>query len=85
MFLLTNGCDVVQSDSIVGVEQALNEHGIKYSRTTLDEAGVLIEQVFFHDPDGFMIEICTCEKFPVQPLDAASPTICSLAPALSAR
>lgn len=76
-----------QSDSILGVEQALNEHGIKYSRTTLDEAGVLIEQVFFHDPDGFMIEICTCEKFPVQPLTSAAATasICSLAPALSAR
>lgn len=74
-----------QSDSISGVEQALTEHGIKYSRTTLDEGGVLIEQVFFHDPDGFMIEICTCESFPVQPLNAAQSSICSLVPALSAR
>jgi catechol 2,3-dioxygenase-like lactoylglutathione lyase family enzyme len=74
-----------QSDSIAGVEQALQEHGIKYTRKTIDEAGVAIEQVFFHDPDGFMIEICTCEVFPVKPLTAATASICNLAPALSAR
>uniref|UniRef100_A0A7I4EBV2 VOC domain-containing protein n=1 Tax=Physcomitrium patens TaxID=3218 RepID=A0A7I4EBV2_PHYPA len=76
---------VGQSDSILGVEQALQDHGIKYTRTTIDENGVQIEQVFFHDPDGFMIEICTCEKFPVQPLIPTSASICNLAPALSAR
>lgn len=79
----------VQSDSVFGVEQALKEHGIKYTRTTLDEGLVKIEQVFFHDPDGFMIEICTCENFPVQPLEEGAlqrtSSICSLAPALSAR
>ncbi|KAG0583396.1 hypothetical protein M758_3G134600 [Ceratodon purpureus] len=71
-----------QSDSIAGVEQALQEHGIKYTRKTIDEAGVSIEQVFFHDPDGFMIEICTCEVFPVKPLAATTASICNL---LSAR
>lgn len=73
-----------QSDSILAVEQVLNDHGIKYCRATVDEGGVLIEQVFFHDPDGFMIEICTCENFPLQPLNASA-SFCSLSPALSAR
>lgn len=83
----------VQSEcGVVGVEELLKEHGIKYSRTTLDENGVKIEQVFFHDPDGFMIEICTCENFPVKPLVDGAPnpiqrtsSICSLGHALSAR
>lgn len=73
-----------QSDSISGVEQALKDHDIKYCRATVDEDGVLIEQVFFHDPDGFMIEICTCENFPLQALNASA-GFCSLSPALSAR
>lgn len=77
---------------VVGVEELLKEHGIKHSRTTLDENGVKIEQVFFHDPDGFMIEICTCENFPVKPLVDGAPnpiqrtsSICSIGHALSAR
>lgn len=73
-----------QSESILRVEQALNDHGIKYCRETVDEDGVQIEQVFFHDPDGFMIEICTCENFPLQPLKTSA-SFCSLSPALSAR
>jgi len=73
-----------QSDSISGVEQALNDHGIQYRRETVDEDGVMIEQVFFHDPDGFMIEICTCENFPLQPLKGST-SFCSLSRALSAR
>ena len=75
----------MQSDFISGVEQALEEHGIKYTKKTIDEQDVAIEQVFFHDPDGFMIEICTCEVFPVKPLTPATASICNLAPALSAR
>ncbi len=74
----------MQSDSIAGVEQALQEHGIKYTQTTIDERGIKIEQVFFHDPDGFMIEICTCEVFPVQPIVSNTASICNLSPALSA-
>ena len=29
-----------------------------------------VEQLFFHDPDGNMIEICNCENLPVVPIDA---------------
>ena len=67
------------------VEQALQDHGIKYEKNTIDENGIVIEQVFFHDPDGFMIEICTCEKFPVQPLNGATAELCNLVRTLSRR
>jgi hypothetical protein len=50
----------------------LQENGIKWTRRVITEGGVEVEQVFFHDPDGFMIEICTCEKLPVQPLVAST-------------
>jgi hypothetical protein len=36
------------------------------------EGGVMVEQIFFHDPDGAMIEVCTCEKLPIQPLSEAN-------------
>ncbi|KAG0591533.1 hypothetical protein M758_1G178900 [Ceratodon purpureus] len=74
-----------QSDSVEKVEQALHDHEIKYEKNTIDENGIVIEQVFFHDPDGFMIEICTCEKFPVQPLNGATTELCNLVRTLSRR
>ena len=42
--------------------------GIKYVRALVEEGGILVEQLFFHDPDGFMIEICDCDNLPVVPL-----------------
>ncbi|KAK2636971.1 hypothetical protein Ddye_031763 [Dipteronia dyeriana] len=27
-----------------------------------DESGTAIDQLFFNDPDGFMIKICNCEN-----------------------
>lgn len=74
-----------QTDSVEMVEQALQFHNIKYEKSTIDENGIVIEQVFFHDPDGFMIEICTCEKFPVQPLNVATAELCNLVRTLSRR
>lgn len=39
----------------------------------------VVEQLFFHDPDGNMIEICDCEKLPVVPIaDAAAGLLPSL-------
>nr|PNR46752.1 hypothetical protein PHYPA_013872 [Physcomitrium patens] len=74
-----------QSESVEEVERALQEHGIHYEKKTLDESGIIIDQVFFHDPDGFMIEICTCEKFPVQPLNNSTAEFCNLVRTLSSR
>lgn len=59
-----------QCESLALVEKRLNEMGITYVQRTVEEGGILVEQIFFHDPDGFMIEICNCENLPVVPLNA---------------
>ncbi|KAG8082819.1 hypothetical protein GUJ93_ZPchr0014g47260 [Zizania palustris] len=32
----------------------------------------VVDQLFFHDPDGNVIEICNCENLPVIPLDVVA-------------
>ncbi|XP_022953340.1 lactoylglutathione lyase [Cucurbita moschata] len=57
-----------QCEDMEAMEERLKELGVKYMRRTLDEEnGELIEQLFFNDPDGFMIEICNCENLKVVP------------------
>lgn len=42
--------------------------GLKYmKRTVEDESGTAIDQLFFSDPDGFMVEICNCENLKLVP------------------
>ncbi|XP_023548789.1 lactoylglutathione lyase [Cucurbita pepo subsp. pepo] len=57
-----------QCEDMEAMEERLKELGVKYMRRTLDEEnGESIEQLFFNDPDGFMIEICNCENLKVVP------------------
>jgi hypothetical protein len=58
----------VQCEDIVQVENDLKERNIKCTRRVVEEGGIMVEQLFFHDPDGFMIEVCNCDKLPVEPL-----------------
>ncbi|XP_076938603.1 glyoxylase I 4-like [Bidens hawaiensis] len=46
----------------------LKEMGIKYVTAVVKEGGVEVDQLFFHDPDGYMIEICNCHVLPVLPI-----------------
>ncbi|KAL8224007.1 hypothetical protein R6Q57_019482 [Mikania cordata] len=46
----------------------LEEMGIKYVTAVVKEGGVEVNQLFFHDPDGYMIEICNCHVLPVLPI-----------------
>ncbi|KAJ7533521.1 hypothetical protein O6H91_13G053500 [Diphasiastrum complanatum] len=57
-----------QCDDIEAVGKRLDEACIKYVRRVVEEGGIEVEQLFFLDPDGFMIEVCTCEKLPIEPL-----------------
>ncbi|KAJ7523968.1 hypothetical protein O6H91_18G070900 [Diphasiastrum complanatum] len=57
-----------QCDDIEEVSKRLNAEGIKHVRRIVEEGGIEVEQLFFLDPDGFMIEVCTCEKLPIEPL-----------------
>ncbi|CAN4108167.1 unnamed protein product [Withania somnifera] len=50
--------------------QRLNEMEIEYVTATVKEGGVTVDQLFFHDPDGNMIEICNCQNLPLLPLSS---------------
>ncbi|XP_058762253.1 glyoxylase I 4-like [Vicia villosa] len=41
---------------------------IEYVKAVVEEGGIEVDQVFFHDPDGYMIEICNCQNLPVIPI-----------------
>ncbi|KAL4556142.1 hypothetical protein LXL04_038785 [Taraxacum kok-saghyz] len=46
----------------------LEKLDIKYVTAVVKEGGVEVNQLFFHDPDGYMIEICNCHVLPVLPI-----------------
>ncbi|GAA0151893.1 hypothetical protein LIER_10514 [Lithospermum erythrorhizon] len=67
-----------QCESMGTVEKKLGEMEIKYARQRVEEGGIYVEQLFFHDPDGFMIEICNCDNLPVVPLAGEMVRACSI-------
>lgn len=48
----------------------LEEKKIKYVSGAVREGEVEVVQLFFHDPDHNMIEICDCQNIPVVPLSS---------------
>ncbi|CAA2989832.1 metallothiol transferase [Olea europaea subsp. europaea] len=66
-----------QCESMNMVEKKLTEMGINYVRQRVEEGGIYVDQLFFHDPDGFMIEICNCDDLPVIPLAGEMIRSCS--------
>ncbi|CAH1422553.1 unnamed protein product [Lactuca virosa] len=54
-----------QCESMGAVEKKLKEMEIVYKRQRVEEGGIYVDQLFFHDPDGFMVEICNCDNLPV--------------------
>ncbi|CAN0900928.1 Glyoxylase I 4 [Linum grandiflorum] len=68
-----------QCESMATVEKKLKEMEIEYVKGRVEEGGIYVDQIFFHDPDGSMIEICNCDNLPVVPLAGeASIRSCSL-------
>ncbi|XP_061337983.1 glyoxylase I 4-like [Gastrolobium bilobum] len=67
-----------QCESMGAVEKKLKEMEIGYVRAMVEEGGIQVDQLFFHDPDGFMIEICNCDSLPVVPLGGEMVRSCSL-------
>lgn len=59
------------------MEKKLKEIEMDFVRATVEEGGIQVEQLFFHDPDGFMIEICNCDSLPVIPLAGEMARSCS--------
>lgn len=56
------------------LEKRLKEFDVKYMRRTVEdeENKTSIDQLFFNDPDGFMIEICNCENLKLVPAGSMS-------------
>ncbi|KAL3525310.1 hypothetical protein ACH5RR_013682 [Cinchona calisaya] len=54
------------------VKRRLEDMGMKYVSAVVEDEGIKVDQVFFHDPDGYMIEICNCENLPILPINAGS-------------
>ncbi|KAI3752681.1 hypothetical protein L2E82_24716 [Cichorium intybus] len=52
------------------VIKKLEALGIKYVTAVVKEGGIEVNQLFFHDPDGYMIEICNCHVLPVLPISS---------------
>ncbi|KAG2371035.1 uncharacterized protein HKW66_Vig0212090 [Vigna angularis] len=70
-------CEMKFCESMGAVEKKLEEMEIEYARATVEEGGIKVDQLFFHDPDGFMIEICNCDILPVIPLASDMVRSCS--------
>ncbi|EXB95309.1 hypothetical protein L484_007953 [Morus notabilis] len=58
-----------QCENMEAMEERLKEFNIKYMKRAVedDENGTAIDQLFFNDPDGLMIEICNCENLKLVP------------------
>jgi len=58
----------MQCEDMNAMEQRLKEMNIKYMKRTInEEEGAPIDQLFFNDPDGFMVELCNCENLELVP------------------
>ncbi|KAI8023741.1 hypothetical protein LOK49_LG03G01505 [Camellia lanceoleosa] len=66
-----------QCESMGAVEKKLKEMEIEYLKNRVEEGGIYVDQLFFHDPDGSMIEICNCDNLPVVPLARDTVQSCS--------
>ncbi|XP_072975166.1 glyoxylase I 4 [Typha angustifolia] len=57
-----------QCEDMGAMERRLKKMKIDYLKRTInEEEGAPIDQLFFNDPDGFMIEICNCENLELVP------------------
>lgn len=61
-----------QCPDTLSVEKNLQELKIKYEKRVVEDEGLFVNQLFIHDPDGYMVEICNCENLPVIPLSQSS-------------
>ncbi|XP_060167629.1 glyoxylase I 4-like [Lycium barbarum] len=50
--------------------QRLHEMKIEYVTAIVKDGGITVDQLFFHDPDGNMIEICNCQNIPILPISS---------------
>ncbi|KAJ6895785.1 hypothetical protein NC651_022118 [Populus alba x Populus x berolinensis] len=58
-----------QCEDMEALEQRLTQFNVEYTKRTIDDDknGTKIDQLFFCDPDGYMIEMCNCENLKLVP------------------
>ncbi|QCD88971.1 uncharacterized protein LOC114168176 [Vigna unguiculata] len=62
-----------QCEDVEAMEKKLKEMNVRYMKRNLEaEDGTRMEQIFFNDPDGFMVEICNCENLKLVPAESLS-------------
>ncbi|KAK8967247.1 hypothetical protein KSP40_PGU011578 [Platanthera guangdongensis] len=59
-----------QCSNIHLLKRKLEEMGVEYVTAIVEDSGIQVDQLFFHDPDGYMVEICNCDNLPVIPLSS---------------
>ncbi|KAJ0009784.1 hypothetical protein Pint_32850 [Pistacia integerrima] len=59
-----------QTSDMELIMKKLEAMNIEYVTAVVEEGGITVDQLFFHDPDGYMIEICNCQNLPVLPLSS---------------
>ncbi|KHN11710.1 hypothetical protein glysoja_006163 [Glycine soja] len=58
MILKETGRVRSRCEDLEAMEKKLKEKNVKYMKRTLErEDGTTMDQIFFNDPDGFMVEI----------------------------
>ncbi|GMJ12616.1 hypothetical protein HRI_004930700 [Hibiscus trionum] len=62
-----------QCSDMEQVMRKLEEMEIEYVTAVVEEGGIQVDQLFFHDPDGYMVEICNCQNLPLLPLSSNKP------------
>ncbi|XWS17162.1 hypothetical protein CRYUN_Cryun33cG0044600 [Craigia yunnanensis] len=67
-----------QCDCMATVEKKLKEMKMEYVKGVVEDGVIRVDQLFFHDPDGNMIEVCNCDNLPVVPLPRDAMESCSL-------
>ena len=60
----------LQWEYVQSVDSKLKEMNITYVKRIVEEAGIYMDQLFIHVFDGYMVEICNCEKLPMEPIMA---------------
>jgi len=60
----------LQCEDVQAAERKLQEVNIKYVKRIVKEGGIYVDQLFIHDPDGYMVELCNCENLPMEPIMA---------------
>ncbi|CAA7404498.1 unnamed protein product [Spirodela intermedia] len=62
----------LQTSDMELIVRNLEAMGVDYVTAIVEDGGVTVDQLFFHDPDGYMVEICNCHVLPVLPLPRSS-------------